>query len=96
MSYFVGGCFTLHQHRCQLIRHSHLQIGLVRFKSIKSVQGALSKFRAGEIVVQDVAVVVKALKSDENGKGLPPPADKSLSRHSSRAASPVVNELRLE
>lgn len=38
--------------------------GLVRYKSTKSVQRAMERFRIGEIVVQDVAVVIKVLKSD--------------------------------
>lgn len=75
-------------------------IGLVRFKSIKSVNNAMSKFRTGEIVVQDVAVMIKVLKSDDaerrtgwaNQAGFPPPPPpgQNLSRHSSRAASPIL------
>ena len=72
-------------------------IGLVRFKSLKGVSAAMSKYRMGEIVVQDVAVMIKVLKSDDSDRrsggwpesGFPPPTQ-NLSRHSSRAASPVL------
>jgi hypothetical protein len=71
--------------------------GLVRFKSLKGVSAAMSKYRMGEIVVQDVAVMIKVLKSDDSDRrsggwpesGFPPPTQ-NLSRHSSRAASPVL------
>jgi hypothetical protein len=70
-----------------------LRVGVVRFKSKKFAQNALFKFRTGEIVVRDVAVMVKALKSNESVRiSFPPPADTSLSRHSSRAESPIVND----
>lgn len=39
--------------------------GLVRFVSPKSVLRALDKFRKEEIVVQDVAVMIRVLKSDD-------------------------------
>ena len=39
--------------------------GLVRFLSPKSVLRALDKFRKEEIVVQDVAVMIRVLKSDD-------------------------------
>lgn len=39
--------------------------GLVRFVSPKSVLRALGKFRKEEIVVQDVAVMIRVLKSDD-------------------------------
>ena len=72
-------------------------IGLVRFKSLKGVSAAMSKYRMGEIVVQDVAVMIKVLKTDDSDRrtggwpesGFPPPTQ-NLSRHSSRAASPVL------
>lgn len=38
--------------------------GLVRFLSPQSAHRTMNKFREGEIVVQDVAVMVKVLKSD--------------------------------
>lgn len=38
--------------------------GLVRFASTMSVQRAMNKFRKEEIVVQDVAVMVKVLRSE--------------------------------
>jgi len=38
--------------------------GLVRYRSAKYAQRALDHFRTGEIVVQDVAVMIKLLKSD--------------------------------
>ena len=37
--------------------------GILRFKTEQSVDRALEKFRTEEIVVQDVAVHVKVLKS---------------------------------
>lgn len=37
--------------------------GLVRYKSPKSTGKAMERFRVGEIVVQDVAVIIKVLKS---------------------------------
>jgi hypothetical protein len=37
---------------------------LVRFNSPKSVNRAIERFRTGEIVVQDVAVMIKVLRSD--------------------------------
>lgn len=40
--------------------------GLVRYHSTKSVQRAMERHRTGEIVVQDVAVTIKVLKSDES------------------------------
>lgn len=40
--------------------------GLVRFASPKSVQRAMEKFRKEEVVVQDVAVVVRVLSSNMN------------------------------
>ena len=46
--------------------------GLVRFVSPKSVLRALDKFRKEEIVVQDVAVMIRVLKSDDM---LMPPRD---------------------
>lgn len=42
--------------------------GLVRFESPKAVQRALAKFRREEIVVQDVAVTIKVLSSDESAR----------------------------
>lgn len=41
-----------------------LIIGFVRFVQVKSAQRALQAYRDSEIVIQDVAVSVKALKSD--------------------------------
>jgi len=45
--------------------------GLVRYRSVKSVQRAIERFKRGEIVVQDVAVMVKKLSSDyaESSRG---------------------------
>ncbi len=43
---------------------------MVRYISAKSVDRALHEYRTGEIVVQDVAVQVKVLKS-EVGSGPP-------------------------
>lgn len=40
--------------------------GLVRYRSVKSVLRAIERFKRGEIVVQDVAVMVKKLSSDYN------------------------------
>ena len=42
--------------------------GLVRFESPKAVQSALAKFRREEIVVQDVAVTIKVLSSEDGGR----------------------------
>lgn len=39
-------------------------LGLVRFVSTASVNRCMQKFRAQEIVVQDVAIMVKVLKAD--------------------------------
>lgn len=39
--------------------------GLVRYRTAESAQIALSRFRRGEIIVQDNAVSVKLLKSDD-------------------------------
>lgn len=43
--------------------------GLVRFLSPQSANRTMNKFREGEIVVQDVAVIVKVLKSDSGNSG---------------------------
>jgi hypothetical protein len=43
--------------------------GLVRYRSPKSVQIAMARFRRGEIVVQDVAVMVRILKADSMSMG---------------------------
>lgn len=45
--------------------------GLVRYKSPRSVQRAMERFRTGEIVVQDVAVMIKVLKSDARASRAP-------------------------
>jgi RNA recognition motif-containing protein len=42
--------------------------GLVRFESRKAAQRALAKFRQTEIVVQDVAVTIKILSSEDSGR----------------------------
>jgi len=42
--------------------------GLVRFSSPKSVQRAMNKYQKEEIVVQDVAVTVKVLSSNDSGR----------------------------
>lgn len=55
--------------------------GLVRFASTTAIQRAMNKFRKEEIVVQDVAVMVKLLKSDGSGRTLPWP-DKNTSHES--------------
>ena len=39
--------------------------GVVRFVSPKSVNRAMDRFRTGEIVVQDVGVMIRVLKSDD-------------------------------
>jgi hypothetical protein len=39
-------------------------VGFVRFVSPKSVQRALELFKISEIEVQDVSVMIKALKAD--------------------------------
>lgn len=45
--------------------------GLVRYRSPKSVQRAMNRFRTGEIVVQDVAIMIKVLKPESlNSSGL--------------------------
>jgi hypothetical protein len=41
--------------------------GIVRYRSPKSVENAMEKFRYGEIVVQDVGVMVRVLKADNMG-----------------------------
>jgi len=63
--------------------------GLVRFKSPKSVQRAMDKFRSEEIVVQDVAVMVKVLKSetDKRPSSFFPAPESELNRHSSAPIS---------
>jgi len=38
--------------------------GLVRYRTVDSAQRALDQFRRGEIIVQDVAVMIKLLKPD--------------------------------
>jgi hypothetical protein len=38
--------------------------GIVRYRSPKSVQRAMDRFRTGEIVVQDVAIMIRVLKPD--------------------------------
>lgn len=47
--------------------------GIVRFVSRTSTQETMKKFRLGEIVVQDVAVTVRVLKSQGNSFGSAPP-----------------------
>jgi len=64
--------------------------GLVRFKSPKSVQRAMDKFRTEEIVVQDVAVMVKVLKSETDKRPMSsffPVPESELNRHSSAPIS---------
>lgn len=41
-----------------------ISIGFVRFVDAQSAQNALNKYRDSEIVIQDVAVSVKVLKSE--------------------------------
>mmetsp|Transcript_24078 Transcript_24078/g.32013 ORF Transcript_24078/g.32013 Transcript_24078/m.32013 type:complete len:1012 (+) Transcript_24078:2-3037(+) len=55
--------------------------GLVRFKSSKSVQRAIARFRTEEIVVEDVAVMIKVLKSDSPVESRDLPSVVDLSRH---------------
>jgi len=57
--------------------------GLVRFKSSKSVQRAMARFRTEEIVVQDVAVMIKVLKSDSPVEPRDFPSVVDLNRHHS-------------
>lgn len=93
VAFLIAGSFYL----------SSSLIGLVRFKSLKAVNAAMSKFRTNEIVVQDVAVMIKVLKSDDSERRsggwaetqgypppMPPPPGGNVSRHSSRAASPIL------
>jgi len=42
--------------------------GVVRYRSPKSVQNAMDRFRYGEIVVQDVGVMIRVLKVDSMGE----------------------------
>lgn len=43
-------------------------LGVVRYRSPNSVQSAMERFRFGEIVVQDVGVMVRILKADNMGE----------------------------
>ena len=54
----------------------------------------MTRIRTSEILVMDVGVAIKVLKTDESDRRgwpdstFPPPPAQSVSRHSSRAASP--------
>ena len=61
-----------------------LQLGVVRYKSSKFAHRAMKRFRTGEIVVQDVAVMIKILKSTE-------PKSQSL-RTASRSQPPMPDD----
>jgi len=63
--------------------------GLIRFESPKAVQRALEKFRREEIVVQDVAVTIKVLSSEESGR---PVIGTSASREGSTVPSTADTE----
>ncbi len=78
----VVHCFA---HVCALIPFFFPAV--VRYISAKSVDRALHEYRNGEIVVQDVAVQVKVLKSEVGS--LPGPSDLA-SPAPAVAAAPVA------
>jgi hypothetical protein len=64
----------------------------MRFKTNKSVDRALQKFRSEEIVVQDVAVQLKVLKPGSVYSGLDIRAKAPLATSASSSKGPVLSK----